>query len=56
MDPTIRFIFYLAAAVCFAVAAFGGGRATRAKSLAFVPLGLLLWIVPTVWDSGSAAF
>lgn len=56
MDPTLRFLFYLGAAVCFALAAFGGGRAARGRSLAFLPLGLLLWIAPTVWDAGTTAF
>lgn len=56
MDPTIRFLFYLGAAVCFAVAAFASGRAAGRTSVAFIPLGLLLWIAPTVWDAGTTAF
>ncbi|HVF73630.1 MAG TPA: hypothetical protein VM938_01170 [Acidimicrobiales bacterium] len=56
MDPTIRFLFYLAAAICFAIAAFAAGRAGRGNSIGFLPLGLLLWIAPSVWDAGSAAF
>jgi len=56
MDPKLSFFFYLAAAVCFALAAFGGDRVARGRSMAFLPVGLLLWLVPTLWGAGEAAF
>lgn len=56
MDPKIAFICYLGAAVCFALAAFGGNRVARGRSAAFLPLGLLLWLLPTLWDAGANAF
>jgi len=53
MDIKLKFLFYLAAVVCFAVAAFGARYSTR---LGLVPLGLALFIFPTLWDTGVAAF
>lgn len=62
MDPKIAFFFYLAAVVCFALAAFspagpglgrGGGVGGR---IGLVPLGLGLWLFPTLWATGAAAF
>lgn len=63
MDPKLTFLFYLAAVVCFGVAAFapgapglgrhGGGIAGR---ISLVPLGLALWLFPTMWDTGTNAF
>ncbi len=53
MDVKLRFLFFLAALVCFAIAAFGGRYSAR---VGFVPLGLALFIFPTLWDTGVAAF
>ncbi len=59
MDLKLAFLFYLAAAVCFGVAAFspvglsGRGLGTR---VGLVPLGLGLWLFPTLWSTGTAAF
>ena len=63
MDVEVRFFFYLGAVICFVLAALGegwryGGRGRRglAPRLVLVPLGLALWLFPTVWDTGVAAF
>ena len=55
MSVEIRFFFYLAAVVCFGLAAlWGGGKAMARVSL--TPLGLALFVFPTMWDAGQAAF
>lgn len=63
MDVEVRFFFYLASVICFVLAALGegwryGGRGRRglAPRLVLVPLGLALWLLPTLWDTGVAAF
>ncbi len=63
MDPKLAFIFYLVAVVCFGLAAFapvapgygraGGGFGAR---VGLVPLGLGLWLFPTMWTTGTGAF
>ncbi len=63
MDDKIEFFFYLGAVICFGLAAIGegwrfGGRTRRglAPALSLVPLGLLLWLFPTMWEMGKAVF
>jgi len=57
MDPKLQFLCYLAAAVCFALAALGGTRKGSAGQPAvLLPVGLLLWLAPTLWNSWEAAF
>ncbi len=63
MDPKLAFFFYLAALVCFALAAFspvgpGVGRAGAGIGgrVGLVPLGLALWLFPLLWATGVAAF
>ena len=63
MDVEVRFFFYLAALICLVLAALGqgwrfGGRGRRglAPQLVLLPLGLALWLFPTLWDTGVAAF
>ena len=63
MDAEVRFFFYLAAVICFVIAAAGeawryGGRSRKglAPRLALVPFGLALAFFPTMWDAGVAAF
>lgn len=63
MDPRLTFIFYLAAVVCFGVAALapaasGPGRPGRGVGgrVSLVPLGLALWLFPTMWETGTGAF
>ena len=63
MDEEVRFFFYLAAVICFAIAAAGEGwrygtrgRKGLAPRLVLVPLGLALFTFPTMWDAGVAAF
>lgn len=57
MDPKITFFCYLAAVACFALAALGGARkGGAAQPAALVPMGLLLWLLPTMWDAGGRAF
>ena len=47
MSSALQFIIYLAAFLCFLLAAFGGGRWTGRLNL--IGLGLALWIfVPLV--------
>jgi hypothetical protein len=53
MDIKLKFVFYLAAVACLAVAAFAGRYSAR---VGLVPLGLALFIFPTLWDTGVAAF
>lgn len=54
MDPKLQFACYLGAAICFALAAFG--RVAAKAQVAFVPLGLLLWLLPTLWLAATTAF
>jgi hypothetical protein len=63
VDPKVTFFFYLAAVVCFVLAAAGeswkyGGRGRRGLTprLVLVPLGLALWLFPTLWTAGVTAF
>jgi hypothetical protein len=63
VDDEVRFFFYLGAVICFVVAALGegwryGSRGRRglAPRLVLMPLGLALWLFPSVWDAGVAAF
>lgn len=58
-----QFFFYLAAVICFVLAAVGEtwkyGARTRAglaPVLALLPLGLALWVFPTMWNVGYHAF
>ncbi len=63
MDAKLAFVFYLVAVVCFGLAAFaplgrgfgrtGGGLGAR---VGLVPLGLGLWLFPTMWTTGTNAF
>lgn len=53
MDIRIRFFFLLAAVVCFAIAAFAARFSAR---VSLVPLGLALFVFPTLWDTGVEAF
>ena len=53
MSIELKFFFYLAAVVCFVVAAAG----TRVRAqVGFLPLGLALFVFPTLWDTGVLAF
>jgi hypothetical protein len=54
MDPAVEFLLYLAAAGCLLLAVLGGAR-TAANPAALLPLGLLLWLVPTLWEAGERA-
>ena len=63
MDVEVKFFFYLAAVLCFLVAAAGegwryGGRGRRGlpPRVVLVPLGLALAFFPTMWDTGVEAF
>ena len=63
MDKEVEFFFYLAAVVCFVLAAAGegwrfGSRGRRglAPRLVLLPLGLALWLFPLMWTTGQAAF
>jgi hypothetical protein len=51
-------IFYIAAVVCFAVAAFGSTVARRIPngSLGLIALGLALWLWPLMWNTVRVAF
>lgn len=56
MDLRLTFLFYLAALVCFAVAAFGGQIGGGRRSVGLVPVGLALWLFPLLWTTGTTAF
>ena len=57
MDDKLRFFFLLASALSFLLAVFGGTRRGRLlQPEVLVPLGLLLWVAPSVWDVYEAAF
>lgn len=63
IDEKGQFFFYLAAVVCFVLAAAGegwkGGRLTRRglkPRLVLMPLGLALWLFPVMWNTGNTAF
>lgn len=58
-----QFFFYLAAVLCFLVAAAGEswkfGKRSRAglpAQVVLLPLGLALWLFPLMWNTGKAAF
>lgn len=58
LDAKIVFFFYLAAVVCFVLAAVGtvgGGRGALSR-VSLVPLGLALFVFPQMWNIGAAAF
>ena len=63
MSPKTSFWFYLASVVCFVIAAAGAdwrfgrlGRRGMAPRLVLVPLGLALFVSPTMWTTGKIAF
>lgn len=57
MDPKIRFFCYVGAAACFVLACLGGTRkGTATQPPVLVPLGLLLWLLPLLWEAGGTAF
>ena len=57
MSPEVQFFFYLAAVICFVLAAVpiraGAGVATR---VGLLPLGLAFFAFPTLWNVGTVAF
>lgn len=56
MDARLTFFFYLAAVVCFGLAAAGGRVGGGRSSVGLVPLGLALWLFPLLWSTGVDAF
>ncbi|MEQ1874076.1 MAG: hypothetical protein ABL953_10135 [Ilumatobacteraceae bacterium] len=56
MDPKIRFFFYLAAFIVFVFSFLGRGVKLGRRSITEVPLGLALWLFPTLWDTAEAAW
>jgi hypothetical protein len=63
MDPDIKFWFFLAAVLCFLLAALGdnwryGARTRRGATpvLTLLPLGAALFAFPFMWDVGVQAF
>lgn len=63
IDGKGQFFFFLAAVICFLVAAAGEtwkfgrlGRQGLAARLGLVPLGLALALFPIMWNTGEAAF
>ena len=63
MSEEVSFWFYLAAVVCFVVAALGEGwrygsrgRKGLAPRVVLVPLGLALYVIPLMWTAGKVAF
>lgn len=55
MSVEVRFFFYLAAVVCFVLAALAPGGKALAR-VGLTPLGLAFFVFPTLWDTGEAAF
>ena len=55
MDPTVEFLCYLAAAVCLGLSALGGTRRGPVGPVSLLPAGLLLWLLPTLWEAGERA-
>ena len=63
MDVEIKFWFYLASVIVLLLAAAGenwryGARTRRgvAPALTLLPLGIALFVFPTMWDVGVEAF
>ena len=63
IGPKGVFFFYLAAVICFVLAAIGEprvmgrlGRPGIGAGIGFVPLGLALFLFPQMWNLGHAAF
>ena len=57
MDPKLEFFSYVAAAACFLLAVLGGTRRGAVGQPApLVAVGLLLWLLPTLWAAGERAF
>ena len=63
MDPALVFLLYLAAFVCFVWSALGDGYLSRSRSRRrsnttynLLPLGLALALIPTLWNTATAAF
>jgi hypothetical protein len=63
MDPKAQFFFYLASFICFLLAAIGdawryGARTRRGvtSALALIPLGLALFVFPTLWTVAKLAW
>ena len=63
MDEKIKLFFYLGSFLCFAIAAAGEawcfgtrGRRGLPPAVALLPLGLALFVFPTVWDFGELTF
>lgn len=59
-DPTDKLtaVFYLAAVICFGLAAFAAAVAKRFPGGApgLVAVGLGLWLFPLMWQTVDAAF
>lgn len=53
MTPEVKFLFLLAALVCFGLAAFAPRVSPR---VSLTPLGLALFIFPGTWESAKAIF
>jgi hypothetical protein len=63
MEPKVSFFFYLAAVICFVLAALGegwrhGARTRRGlkPALTLLPLGLALAVFPTMWTTATLAW
>jgi hypothetical protein len=63
LDKKVEFFFYLAAVICFVLAAAGEGwrfgrlgRRGLAPRVVLIPLGLALWLFPLMWNTGKLAF
>ena len=54
----VIFLFYASAVACFVLAAVQtGGRARGAMArIAFLPIGLALYVFPQMWNAGAAGF
>ena len=63
MSPKTSFFFYLASVICFILAAAGEGwkfgmrgRRGLAPSIALIPLGLALFVIPVLYTTYKLAW
>lgn len=56
MSPTLQFFFYLAALICFVLAAVANGRWAWMGKVNLIAAGLAFWVFVVMWAAFEAAF
>ncbi len=56
MDIKIKFFFWLASVIVLFLASIGNSFKVGKRGMVLMPLGLLLFVFPFMWDQGVAAF